>query len=128
MEEALRSNRKLALFGPAVVILPSLGSAVVVIVGGLLAIQGDISVVTFAVFYTYLVMLVPSIQTLGRVLGQGQLAITCARRVADALAQPLQTSAEDEDLPPGPAAVAPSADGLEKTSSIVQLSTSPSAL
>ena len=105
LEEALRSNRKLALFGPAVVILPNLGSAVVVIVGGLLAIQGDISVVTFAVFYTYLVMLVPSIQTLGRVLGQGQLAITCATRVADALAQPLQTSAEDEDLPPGPAAV-----------------------
>jgi ATP-binding cassette subfamily B protein len=105
LEEALRSNRKLALFGPAVVILPSLGSAVVVIVGGLLAIRGDISVVTFAVFYTYLVMLVPSIQTLGRVLGQGQLAITCATRVADALAQPLQTSAEDEELPPGPTAV-----------------------
>ena len=99
------SNRKLAFYGPAVEILPTLGSAVVVIVGGLLAIQGDISVVTFAVFYSYLVMLVPSIQTLGRVLGGGQLALTCAARVADALAHPVQTSARDEPLPDGPAAV-----------------------
>lgn len=105
LEEALRTNRKLALYGPSVSLLPSLGSAIVVIVGGLMAIRGDLSVVTFAVFYSYLVMLVPSVQLLGRVLGQGQLAITCATRVADALAQPVQASAKAEALPAGPAAV-----------------------
>ena len=105
LEEALASNRTLARFTPALVVLPNIGSAVVVIVGGLLAIQGGLSVVGFSVFFTYLVMLVPAIQTLGLVLGQAQLAITCAERVGEGFAHPLQTSARDEPLDAGAAGV-----------------------
>ncbi len=105
LDEALAANRKLALYSPSLVILPNVGSAIVVVVGGLLAIQGNLSVVDFSVFYTYLVMLVPAIQTVGRVLGQAQLAITCAERVCAGFAHPVQTSARDVALEPGPAGV-----------------------
>lgn len=103
--EALATNRTVALYMPSLVILPNLGSAIVVVVGGLLAIQGGLSVVDFSVFYTYLVMLVPAIQILGRVLGQAQLAVTCAERVAAGLADPVQTSVRETPLEPGPAGV-----------------------
>ena len=43
LEQALASNRRLATFNPAVQTLPSVGSAIVVIVGGLLAIRGSFS-------------------------------------------------------------------------------------
>ncbi len=104
LDEALANNRTLARFSPTLVVLPNIGSAVVVVVGGLVAIQGGLSVVDFSVFFTYLVMLVPAIQMLGLVLGQGQLAITCADRVCEGFAHPVQTSA-DKALDRGPSSV-----------------------
>jgi ATP-binding cassette subfamily B protein len=89
----------------AVDMLPLVGSAVVVIVGGRLAIAGDLSVVAFSVFYTYVVMLVPSVQTVGMTLGQAQPAFASLRRVLEALREPVQRSPDDPSLPAAPAAV-----------------------
>ena len=105
LDEALAANRRLALFNPSVQVLPNVGSALVVVIGGLMAIQGHLSVVSFTVFYTYLVMLVPSIQSVGTIIGQAQSALACAERVADTLASPRERGREVSNVPEGPAAV-----------------------
>ena len=105
LEETLAANRRLAVFTPATQVLPSLGAATVVVVGGLMAIRGDLSVVSFAVFYTYLVMLVPSLQVIGTVVGQAQLALACAGRVATAFGHPRETGPPEPPMPEGPAPI-----------------------
>jgi ATP-binding cassette, subfamily B, bacterial len=105
LDEALAANRRLAVFTPSVQVLPNVGSALVVVIGGLMAIQGHLSVVSFTVFYTYLVMLVPSIQSVGTIIGQAQSALACAERVADALASPVERGPAPSSVPEGPAAV-----------------------
>jgi ABC-type multidrug transport system fused ATPase/permease subunit len=105
LDEALAANRRLALFTPSAQVLPNVGSALVVVIGGLMAIQGHLSVVSFTVFYTYLVMLVPSIQSVGTIVGQAQQALACAERVADTLASPVERGLSTSSVPEGPAAV-----------------------
>ena len=105
LDETLAANRRLAVFTPATQVLPSLGAAVVVVVGGLMAIRGDLSVVSFAVFYTYLVMLVPSLQVIGTVFGQAQLALACAGRVGTAFGHPCESGPLEPPVPAGPAPV-----------------------
>jgi ATP-binding cassette subfamily B protein len=105
LDASLSVNRMGARSLTAVDMLPLVGSAVVVIVGGRLAIAGDLSVVTFSVFYTYVVMLVPSVQAVGMTLGQAQPAFASLQRVLEALRQPRQATPAEPALPPAPAAV-----------------------
>jgi ABC-type multidrug transport system fused ATPase/permease subunit len=105
LDASLAVNRMGARSLTAVDMLPLVGSALVVIVGGRLAISGDLSVVAFAVFYTYVVMLVPSVQAVGLTLGQAQPAFAGLSRVLEALRQPAQRSPTEPSLPVGPAGV-----------------------
>jgi ATP-binding cassette subfamily B protein len=105
LDASLAVNRMGARSLTAVDMLPLLGSALVVVVGGRLAISGDLSVVAFSVFYTYVVMLVPSVQAVGLTLGQAQPAFAGLRRVLEALRAPVQDSPTEPSLPVGPAGV-----------------------
>jgi ATP-binding cassette subfamily B protein len=105
LDASLTVNRMGARSLTAVDMLPLVGSAVVVIVGGRLAISGDLSVVAFSVFYTYVVMLVPSVQSVGMTLGQAQPAFASLQRVTEALRSPVQGSPAEPSLPAAPAAV-----------------------
>ena len=105
LDASLAVNRMGARSLTAVDMLPLVGSAMVVIVGGRLAIAGDLSVVAFSVFYTYVVMLVPSVQAVGMTLGQAQPAFASLRRVLEALRQPVQRSPLEPSLPAAPAGV-----------------------
>ncbi len=105
LDASLAVNRMGARSLTAVDMLPLVGSAMVVIVGGRLAIAGDLSVVAFSVFYTYVVMLVPSVQAVGMTLGQAQPAFASLRRVLEALRQPVQGSPREPSLPAAPAGV-----------------------
>src|SRR5436190_3712958 len=105
LDASLAVNRMGARSLTAVDMLPLVGSALVVIVGGRLAISGGLSVVEFSVFYTYVVMLVPSVQAVGMTLGQAQPAIASLQRVLEALRQPAQGSPAEPSLPAVPAAV-----------------------
>ena len=105
LDASLAVNRMGARSLTAVDMLPLVGSAMVVIVGGRLAIAGDLSVVAFSVFYTYVVMLVPSVQAVGMTLGQAQPAFASLRRVLEALRQPVQRSPREPSLPAAPAGV-----------------------
>ncbi|MGN6168313.1 MAG: ABC transporter ATP-binding protein [Solirubrobacteraceae bacterium] len=105
LDSSLAVNRMGARSLTAVDTLPLVGSALVVIVGGRLAISGDLSVVAFSVFYTYVVMLVPSVQAVGLTLGQAQPAFAGLRRVLEVLRAPVQGSPTEPPLPVGPAGV-----------------------
>jgi ATP-binding cassette subfamily B protein len=105
LEASLAVNRMGARSLTAVDMLPLVGSALVVIIGGRLAIAGNLSVVEFSVFYTYVVMLVPSVQTVGMTLGQAQPAFASLSRVLEALRQPPQHSPSEPPLPAEPAGV-----------------------
>jgi len=105
LDASLAVNRMGARSLTAVDMLPLVGSAAVVIVGGRLAISGDLSVVDFSVFYTYVVMLVPSVQAVGLTLGQAQPAFASLRRVVEALREPVQRSPDEPALPVAPAGV-----------------------
>jgi ABC-type multidrug transport system fused ATPase/permease subunit len=105
LDASLAVNRMGARSLTAVDMLPLVGSALVVIIGGRLAISGDLSVVEFSVFYTYVVMLVPSVQTVGMTLGQAQPAFASLSRVLEALRQPLQHSPSEPPMPAEPAGV-----------------------
>jgi ATP-binding cassette subfamily B protein len=105
LDASLAVNRMGARSLTAVDMLPLVGSAVVVIVGGRMAISGDLSVVDFSVFYTYVVMLVPSVQSVGLTLGQAQPAVASLRRVLEALRAPVQSSPSEPSLPAEPAEV-----------------------
>ena len=105
LDASLAVNRMGARSLTAVDMLPLVGSAAVVIVGGRLAISGDLSVVDFSVFYTYVVMLVPSVQAVGLTLGQAQPAFASLRRVVAALREPVQRSPDEPALPAAPAGV-----------------------
>ena len=105
LDASLAVNRMGARSLTAVDMLPLVGSALVVIVGGRLAISGDLSVVDFSVFYTYVVMLVPSVQAVGVTLGQAQPAFASLGRVLEALRAPVQRSPSDPPLPVAPAGV-----------------------
>ena len=105
LDASLAVNRMGARSLTAVDMLPLVGSALVVIVGGRLAISGELSVVAFAVFYTYVVMLVPSVQDVGLTLGQAQPAFAGLKRVLEALRLPAQPSPAEPSLPVGPAGV-----------------------
>jgi ATP-binding cassette subfamily B protein len=105
LDASLAVNRMGARSLTAVDMLPLVGSALVVIVGGRLAISGDLSVVDYSVFYTYVVMLVPSVQAVGLTLGQAQPAFASLRRVLEALRAPVQHSPSEPPLPVAPAGV-----------------------
>ncbi len=102
LDASLAVNRMGARSLTAVGMLPLVGSALVVIVGGRLAISGALSVVEFSVFYTYVVMLVPSVQAVGLTLGQAQPAFASLSRVLEALQQPRQHSPSEPPLPAEP--------------------------
>jgi ATP-binding cassette subfamily B protein len=55
--------------------LPSLGLAVVLLVGGRQVIHGSLSLGAFTAFYTYLIMLIGPMRILGTSLGMAQRAV-----------------------------------------------------
>jgi len=74
-----------AVFLPALEALPLVGFVVVLWYGGHLAVDGDITVGTFALFSFYLVLLVAPMRVIGQRVSTVQRAVAAARRVVDVL-------------------------------------------
>ena len=74
-----------AIFLPALEALPLIGLLVVLWYGGHRAIDGDITIGTFAAFGFYLALLVNPLRTIGQRVGTAQRAAAAARRVVDVL-------------------------------------------
>jgi ATP-binding cassette subfamily B protein len=97
------STRLRAFYSPLLGFLPSLGLAVVLLVGGNLVIDGKLSLGEFTAFYTYLLMLIGPMRMLGMALGMAQRAVASGNRLFEILdREPEVASAPGApELPPG---------------------------
>ncbi len=106
-DQNVYSTRLRAFYSPLLGFFPSLGLAVVLLIGGRQVIQGNLSIGDFTVFYTYLVMLIGPMRTLGISLGMAQRAVASGNRMFEILdREPRVTSPPDAPpLPEGPGRV-----------------------
>src|SRR3712207_533908 len=102
-EQSMTATRLRAFYNPFIGCLPSLGLAVVPRVGGRAVIDGRLTLGDFTAFYTYLLMLIGPMRTLGIALGMAQRATASGARIFELLdRRPALTSpAGAPPLPPG---------------------------
>src|SRR4051794_8484459 len=102
-DQSMVSSRLRAFYNPFIGFLPTLGLAVVLLVGGRQAINGQITVGEFVAFYGYVNLLVSPVRMLGIALGMAQRAVGSGARVFEILdRQPEMTvPAGAPDLPAG---------------------------
>ncbi len=105
--ERMRSARLTATFAPSLTVLPSLGQVAVCALGGVLALDGAISLGTFVAFAAYLTMLVGPTRMIATLVVNAQLARAGVERVHELIgSQPEVRDAPDAiDVPEGPLAV-----------------------
>ena len=74
-----------ALYQPLMGFLPVLGLAAILIYGGLLTIDGSMTLGEFVAFYLYLTLLMAPFRSLGMLVGQAQRAIAGGTRIFELL-------------------------------------------
>ena len=84
-DQSIYSTRLQAFFSPLIGLLPQLGIALVLLVGGRQVINGSLSLGDFTAFYTYLVILAGPMRMLGMALGMAQRAIASGNRLFEIL-------------------------------------------
>jgi ATP-binding cassette subfamily B protein len=102
-QQSMVSTRLRAFYNPFIGFLPNLGLAVVLLVGGRQAANGQITIGEFVAFYGYVQVLVGPVRMLGIALGMAQRAVASGARVFEVLdRQPRMTVPEGApDLPAG---------------------------
>jgi ATP-binding cassette subfamily B protein len=92
-----------ALYQPLMAFIPVLGLGVVLVYGGLLTIDGTLTLGEFVAFYLYLTLLMAPFRTLGVLVGQAQRAIAGGTRIFEVLdAEPDIVDAPGaRPMPPG---------------------------
>jgi ABC-type multidrug transport system fused ATPase/permease subunit len=84
-DQNVYSTRLRAFYSPMLGFIPSLGLAVVLLIGGRQVIAGGMTLGEFTAFYTYLVMLVGPMRMLGMALGMAQRAVASGNRMFEIL-------------------------------------------
>jgi ABC-type multidrug transport system fused ATPase/permease subunit len=84
-DQNVYSTRLQAFYSPLLGFLPSLGLAVVLLIGGREVINGSLSLGDFTAFYTYLIMLTVPMRLLGMSLGMAQRAVASGNRLFEIL-------------------------------------------
>jgi ABC-type multidrug transport system fused ATPase/permease subunit len=84
-DQSIYSTRLQAFFSPLIGLLPQLGIALVLLIGGREVIAGSLSLGNFTAFYTYLVMLAGPLRMLGVAMGMAQRAIASGNRLFEIL-------------------------------------------
>jgi ATP-binding cassette subfamily B protein len=102
-DQAMVSTRLQALYNPLIGFLPQLGLATILFYGGRQVIDGNLSVGDFTAFYTYLLMLLSPMRTLGMSLGMAQRATASGARLFEILDRRprIVAPAGAPPLPPG---------------------------
>jgi ATP-binding cassette subfamily B protein len=103
----LRAIRLQARYSPTLQAVPLLGQVGILVLGGWLALQGNITLGTFLAFSSYLGQLVAPVRMLSNFLVTGQQARASVIRVFEVIdSEPVVTEKPDAlDLPPGSGAV-----------------------
>ncbi|HEX3325248.1 MAG TPA: ABC transporter ATP-binding protein [Solirubrobacterales bacterium] len=84
-DQSIYSTRLQATFSPLIGLLPQIGIALVLLVGGREVIAGTLSLGSFTAFYTYVAMLAGPMRMLGMTLGMAQRAIASGNRLFEIL-------------------------------------------
>jgi ABC-type multidrug transport system fused ATPase/permease subunit len=101
-DQSIYSTRLQAFFSPLIGLLPQLGIALVLLIGGREVIAGNLSLGNFTAFYTYLVMLAGPLRMLGVAMGMAQRAIASGNRLFEILDREPRIESPPE-APPLPA-------------------------
>jgi ABC-type multidrug transport system fused ATPase/permease subunit len=101
-DQSIYSTRLQAFFSPLLGLLPQLGIALVLLIGGRAAIAGSLSPGDFTTFYVYVAMLAAPMRMLGMALGMAQRAIASGNRLFEILDREPQIESPP-DAPPLPA-------------------------
>jgi ABC-type multidrug transport system fused ATPase/permease subunit len=101
--QSMEATRLRAFYNPFIGFLPSVGLAVILLIGGRQVIHGSLSLGDFTAFYTYLLMLIGPMRSLGLALGMAQRAVASGARLFEILDRaPRLASAPDAvPLPSG---------------------------
>src|SRR4051812_22031768 len=83
--QSMYATRVRSFYTPLIGFLPNLGLAVILFVGGRQVIDGTISIGEFTAFYSYLLMLIAPMRTLGYMLGSAQRATASGARIFEIL-------------------------------------------
>ena len=84
-DQSIYSTRLQAFFSPLIGLLPQLGIALVLLIGGRQVIDGNLSLGDFTAFYTYMVILAGPMRMLGVTMGMAQRAIASGNRLFEIL-------------------------------------------
>jgi len=95
-DQSIYSTKLQAFFSPLIGLLPQLGIALVLLIGGREVIDGRLSLGDFTAFYTYLVILAGPMRMLGVAMGMAQRAVASGNRLFEILDREPQI-----DSPPG---------------------------
>jgi ATP-binding cassette subfamily B protein len=82
---SMDANRLQAFYQPLMGFLPVLGLAVVLLVGGVLTIEGSMSLGEFVEFYLYLTLLMWPFRSIGMLVGNAQRAVASGQRIFEVL-------------------------------------------
>jgi ABC-type multidrug transport system fused ATPase/permease subunit len=102
-DQSIYSTRLQAFFSPLIGLLPQLGIALVLLVGGRMVIDGNLRLGNFTTFYIYLVMLAGPLRTLGVAMGMAQRAVASGNRMFEIIDREprIQSPADPVALPAG---------------------------
>lgn len=102
-DQSIYSTRLQAFFSPLIGLLPQIGIALVLLVGGRQVIAGNLSLGNFTAFYTYMVMLAGPMRMLGMAMAMAQRAIASGNRLFEVLDREpgIESPAGAPPLPPG---------------------------
>jgi ATP-binding cassette subfamily B protein len=102
-DQSIYSTRLQAFFSPLIGLLPQLGIALVLLIGGREVIAGNLSLGNFTAFYTYMVILAGPMRMLGVAMGMAQRAIASGNRLFEILDREPQIDSDPgaPPLPPG---------------------------
>ncbi len=100
---SMNANRVQAFYTSLMGFLPTIGLAVVVIVGGIQTIDGKLTIGEFVQYFQYLLMLVFPLRMVGTLVGSAQRAVAAGVRMFEVLdSEPDLTEAPDaRPVPPG---------------------------
>src|SRR3954468_4873904 len=102
-DQAMVTTRLQAFYNPFIGFLPQVGLAAILFIGGREVIRGDLTIGQFSAFYTYLLMLLSPMRTLGISLGLAQRATAAGARLFQILdrAPRIVTPPDAAPLPAG---------------------------
>jgi ABC-type multidrug transport system fused ATPase/permease subunit len=106
-DQSIYTTRVQAFFSPLIGLLPQIGIALVLLVGGREVINGSLSLGAFVAFYTYVAMLAGPMRSLGMTLGMAQRAVAGGNRMFEILDREpaIQSPPGAPELPAGGGAV-----------------------